>query len=385
MIASISKGGGVLGLLKYLLGDPDSPRGLRVAGNMAGKTIRELSAEFGLIRKMRPTLGRAIAHISLSLPPSDRRPSASEWSEVAETFIREMGFDDCPWVAFEHCDTEHHHIHLAISRIRANGTVVPDAGDFRRAQAISRQLEKAYNFLAVSSQKSPTTKRRSKMKNKADRLIAEAADEIDPETSRFSRSEEPTEEAWATPIFEDTEDMTIASPRSYPKNTLTDLLYRDSIGTELTRIDRNSNGAVLHLRPMGMIRDTGNRLGAYHLDDEHAAALLVDLSDAKGWTEITLTGPQPFVKKAMELAVKRGIKVIPKDKEQEALLMELVATQAAKVGNPSVKQQGIALPLVTSMKNKLANLRTDEKKKGGGSSGGQRPKAPTQKRPGGMK
>lgn len=99
-------------MLKYLLGDPDSPRGLRVAGNMAGKTIRELSAEFGLIRKMRPTLGRAIAHISLSLPPSDRRPSASEWSEVAETFIREMGFDDCPWVAFEHCDTEHHHIHL---------------------------------------------------------------------------------------------------------------------------------------------------------------------------------------------------------------------------------------------------------------------------------
>ena len=65
--------------------------------------------------------------------------------------------------------------------------------------------------------------------------------------------------------------------------------------------------------------------------------------------------------------------------------MELVATQAAKVGNPSVKQQGIALPLVASMKNKLANLRTDEKKKGGGSSGGQRPKAPTQKRPGGMK
>jgi hypothetical protein len=64
MIATISKGKGARGLLAYLVGDPKLPRGIRVAGNMAGRTLRELAAEFGLVRKMRPTLGRAIAHVS---------------------------------------------------------------------------------------------------------------------------------------------------------------------------------------------------------------------------------------------------------------------------------------------------------------------------------
>jgi len=31
-------------------------------------------------------------------------------------------------VAFEHTDTEHQHIHLAISRIRADGKVIPTPG-----------------------------------------------------------------------------------------------------------------------------------------------------------------------------------------------------------------------------------------------------------------
>jgi len=122
---------------------------------------------------MRPTLGRAIAHVSLSLPAEDRRPHAAEWRLLAESFIAEMGFADCPWVAFEHTDTEHQHIHLAISRIRADGKVIPDAGDFRRAQAVCRRLEKIYGLTAVSSTKT-TNPRRQSMSKRQDHPIPEA-------------------------------------------------------------------------------------------------------------------------------------------------------------------------------------------------------------------
>lgn len=387
MIASISKGTSSRGLLTYIVGDPAEPRGVRVAGNMAGRTIRELAAEFGLVRKMRPTLGRAIAHVSLSLPAEDRHPTPAEWAAMAESFIVEMGFTDCPWVAFEHTDTEHHHIHLAISRIRADGTVIPDAGDFRRAQAVSRRLEKIYGLTAVSSTKA-TNPRRQSMTKRQEHPIPEA-DEIDPETSRFSRNltaeaPEPHESIWATSSLD--EDITLTG--FGPGSALPmDAIYRDALDPELDQIFRSGNETVLHLKPTGMIRDQGNTLRAFQLDPERAAALLVDLADAKGWNEINLTGPEAFVKNAMEIAVKRGMRVRPRDKQQTELLNAVLAARGLPpVETPQPPQA--SKPPIHAFKNKLAQRRAGESKKGSGSGsgGGQRPTTPVANRtPGGLR
>lgn len=387
MIATISKGKGARGLLAYCVGDPAAPRGVRVAGNMAGRTIRELAAEFGLVRKMRPTLGRAIAHVSLSLPAEDRHPTPAEWAAMAESFIAEMGFTDCPWVAFEHTDTEHHHIHLAISRIRADGKVIPDAGDFRRAQAVSRRLEKIYGLTAVSSTKT-TNPRRQSMTQRKEHPIPEA-DEIDPETSRFSRSltpeaPEPDESIWAPSSFDEEITLTGFGPGSALPM---DAIYRDALGTELDQIFRSGNETVLHLKPTGMIRDQGNTLRAFQIEHERAAALLVDLADAKGWKEINLTGPEPFVKSAMEIAVKRGMTVRPRDKQQTELLNGVLAARGLPpVDAPQQPQTG--RPSFFAFKNKLAQRRAGETKKGSGSGsgGGQRPTKPVANRkPGGAR
>lgn len=386
MIATISKGKGARGLLAYLVGNPQQPRGIRVAGNMSGRTIRELAAEFGLVRKMRPTLGRAIAHVSLSLPETDRHPSPAEWAAIADAFIGEMGFTDCPWVAFEHTDTDHHHIHLAISRIRADGSVVPDAGDFRRAQAVSRRLEKTFGFTAVASKK--TTPRRQTMKRQ-DHLIPEA-EEIDRETSRFSRSVEPDDDDQYEPICTppDIDDEISLTGYGPPVAMPIDAIYRDALDPELDQIVRRGDETVLHLKPSGMIRDQGNSLRAYEIDHERAAALMVDLADAKGWKEITLTGPDQFVKAAMALAIKRGMKIKPRDKRQEELLEEIMAARSYRASaNYDAPANRHELPPLPGFQNKLAQRRSgDTKKKGSGSGGGQRPSRPaTNRKPGGPK
>ena len=69
MIGKIApKGRGFRGLAAYLL---RRGRGRIVAGVMAGRTPRELSQEFGVLRRLNPKLNKAVAHLMLSPAPDD--------------------------------------------------------------------------------------------------------------------------------------------------------------------------------------------------------------------------------------------------------------------------------------------------------------------------
>ena len=151
MIAKLVKGGGFRGALGYLL---EGPKGARreqahiVATNMAGETPRELSQEFGVLRRLRPSLGKAVCHASISLAPEDRSLTDEEFSFIAKKFLAGMGFDDCPYIAVRHEDTTHQHIHVLVSRITTAGEVVSDKNDFTRAEKIMRELEQVYMLRA---------------------------------------------------------------------------------------------------------------------------------------------------------------------------------------------------------------------------------------------
>ncbi len=152
MIGKVIKGKGFRGAVNYLFFGNEKSRNKHaqvLASNMAGKTPRELASEFSGLRKLRPSLSKAVCHISLSLAPDDKKLDDKEFGEVAETFLKEMGFQSCPFVAVRHLDTEHPHIHIVVSRITTNGEVVSDKHDFQRAENIIRQIETTYGLRAV--------------------------------------------------------------------------------------------------------------------------------------------------------------------------------------------------------------------------------------------
>ncbi len=168
MIGKIIKGKGFRGAVNYLFFGNEKSRDKHaeiVASNMAGKTPRELASEFSGLRKLRPTLTKAVCHISLSLSPDDRKLNNQEFGEVAETFLKEMGFDSCPFVAVRHQDTEHPHIHIVVSRIKCNAEVISDKQDFQRAENIIRQLESKYGLRAVL----PSTHTPKKWRNRSNK------------------------------------------------------------------------------------------------------------------------------------------------------------------------------------------------------------------------
>ena len=146
MIAKMVKGRGFRGALEY---DLNKEKGRVIDSNMAGKNTRELAAEFGEIRKLRPNLGRAVMHVSLATAPGEKLTD-EQWREVSQRYLRGMGFKDNQFIVTRHTDTEHEHIHILANRITHGGEVVSDGQDYKRQETIMREIEREYGLQRVA-------------------------------------------------------------------------------------------------------------------------------------------------------------------------------------------------------------------------------------------
>lgn len=145
MIAKAIKGRGFRGALEY---DLQQEKGQILDTNMEGRDARELAKEFGAIRKLRPNLGKAVLHVSLSAAP-DEHLTNGQWKDIALSYLDAMGFGANQYVAPRHRDTDHEHIHLVVNRIRFDGGVTSDSHDYRRQESLMRQIEREYDLQPV--------------------------------------------------------------------------------------------------------------------------------------------------------------------------------------------------------------------------------------------
>ena len=146
MIAKAAKGRGFRGALEY---DLREDKGHIIDSNMAGHHPRELAAEFGEIRKLRPNLGKAVLHVSLAAAPGEHLTD-EQWRQIGQRYLRGMGFQDNQFVITRHTDTEHEHIHILANRITHGGAVVSDAHDYRRQETLMREIERDFGLQRVA-------------------------------------------------------------------------------------------------------------------------------------------------------------------------------------------------------------------------------------------
>lgn len=152
MIPRITRGGSGYGALSYDHGPGrrDEHRNAhKVGGNIAGKTWQQRSASMDdHVRRMHPKLTKPITRTSLRLAPEDRNLTDREWRAVAERYVQKMGYADGPWEAVRHADD---HIHLTMSRVRWDGSVVDQWKDKTRAQSAVRDIEREHGLVDASS------------------------------------------------------------------------------------------------------------------------------------------------------------------------------------------------------------------------------------------
>lgn len=147
MIAKAIKGRGFRGVLEY---DLSKEQGRVIDTNMSGATARELAKEFGEIRKLRPKLGKAVLHVSLSAAPGEHLNDV-QWKQIAARYLQGMGLDDNQYIVTRHNDTEHEHIHLLVNRVRFDGDVTSDSHDYRRHETLMRAIERDFDLQRVPS------------------------------------------------------------------------------------------------------------------------------------------------------------------------------------------------------------------------------------------
>lgn len=147
MIGKISKGKGFRGVLDYAL---NKEKGRIIGGNMAAKSAQGLAKEFGEIRKLRPNLKRSVMHAALSVKKEEALSDA-QWNDVAQKYVRGMGFKNSQYLIVRHSDTEHDHIHIIANRVTLTGAVVSEGKDFARQETLMREIEKQYGLEQVIS------------------------------------------------------------------------------------------------------------------------------------------------------------------------------------------------------------------------------------------
>ena len=163
MIAKAVKGKGFRGALEY---DLTKEQGRVIDKNMAGENPRELAAEFGEIRKLRPNLSKAVLHVSLSAAPGEKLTD-EQWCEIGKRYMDGMGLEKNQFVITRHTDTEHEHIHILANRIRFDGSVTSDSQDYKRQETIMRELERDYGCNGLPRATRPSAKRRPRARSRA--------------------------------------------------------------------------------------------------------------------------------------------------------------------------------------------------------------------------
>lgn len=152
MIAKMSKGRGFRGALDY---DLKKEQGHILDTNMEGQTPRALATEFGVIRQLRPGLQKAVLHASISAMPGEHLTD-DQWRVIGHRYLQSMGFTDNQFVITRHADTDHEHIHVLANRIRFDGQVVSDSQDWRRQEALMREIERDYGLAQVAPSRQAT-------------------------------------------------------------------------------------------------------------------------------------------------------------------------------------------------------------------------------------
>lgn len=127
-----------------------------------GVSVQIKDMQWDAARKERVHVGykdASVWHCSLSLRAEEGALTDQQWGDIANDFMDSMGFTEasgkaqCRWAAVNHGTSENgnHHIHLAVSLVREDGTKASTHGDYKRAQQTCRELEVKYGLEQLST------------------------------------------------------------------------------------------------------------------------------------------------------------------------------------------------------------------------------------------
>jgi hypothetical protein len=164
MIAKIVQGRGFRGAVSYIL-EKDNAR-LIYAEGVRLKDKESIIHSFIVQHKLNPNISKPVAHISLDFSVQDKGRLTDRFMvDVAQEYMKKMGYKDTQYIIARHHDTDHPHIHIVINRIDNNGKRISDQNEKLRNAKICMELTKE-NGLYIASGKENVKEHRLKEPDK---------------------------------------------------------------------------------------------------------------------------------------------------------------------------------------------------------------------------
>lgn len=157
MVAKIGRGNHLKGVLIYNYEKVENDKGNVLFCNKIIEPINgnfsipllEKSFENYLIANNKTE--KPILHISLNPNPKDD-VSDEQFEQIAQKYMKEMGYGNQPYVVFSHTDIARKHIHIVSVCVDEHGKRISDSFEKRRSMKVCRDLEKQFGLLpAISS------------------------------------------------------------------------------------------------------------------------------------------------------------------------------------------------------------------------------------------
>lgn len=161
MIGKAITGKGFAGCIRYCLEDKkmkvDKDQSLMqnraevLLFNKCFGDKKELVQQFNEVRKLNPKQSKPVFHFTLSMAPGEQL-TRTQLIHIARDCAEDFGFVDNQFLAVEHKDTQHQHIHIVANRIGYEGqTNVPDSNSYKRMAHFCRKMEQKYQLQQVLS------------------------------------------------------------------------------------------------------------------------------------------------------------------------------------------------------------------------------------------
>ena len=147
MILKIIEGRSALNCLAYIHKEGAQP----VSSNMAGHDVATLKREFDLVNGLNP-LKHQVIHLILTHPLGEHVSREQGIHEIEEA-LKDLGYENCPFIALEHFDSGKQHFHIAVTPVDFEGKRIERGGDRFKAKRICRRLELEAGLQIVSNDK----------------------------------------------------------------------------------------------------------------------------------------------------------------------------------------------------------------------------------------
>ncbi|OXA93826.1 conjugal transfer protein MobB [Flavobacterium hercynium] len=115
-------------------------------------SVEQLSRSFELHLLANRKTEKPVLHISLNPDPKNN-VSNTDFENMAQDYMRQMGYGNQPFVVFRHTDIDRTHIHIVSVCVDAEGRKISDKFEKRRSMEVCRMLEKQYSLISAIDKK----------------------------------------------------------------------------------------------------------------------------------------------------------------------------------------------------------------------------------------